>query len=141
MSGRLFSNRKTAGTTPAGIIACREHYLYGRQILQDMQFYEYAEQWYRLKKEPFISPASWASYRSMFMKHLLPNFGLQKMGPILQPFMVMRKMLRAKRSPLPSLLPDQRSDRRSTFSNKPVLSASIASLMPAAFVPSRTILS
>ncbi len=62
--------------------AVREHFIYGREIPQDQQFFEYAEQWYTLKKEPFISDASRASYKSCFMKHLLPAFGLQQMKAI-----------------------------------------------------------
>ena len=62
--------------------ACKEHFLYGRQIPEDQLFYEYAENWYRLKKEPFISSASRSSYKSMFVKHLLPVFGLQHLTAI-----------------------------------------------------------
>ena len=59
--------------------AAREHFIYGRELPTDMVFAEYAENWYRLRKEPFISNSSKASYRVCFMKHLLPEFGLQKM--------------------------------------------------------------
>ena len=38
--------------------AVREHYIFGRAIPRDQPFYEYAGQWYRIKKEPFISNAS-----------------------------------------------------------------------------------
>ena len=62
--------------------ACKEHYLSGRPIPEDQMFYEYAENWYRLKKEPFISNSSRSCYKSMFMKHLLPAFGLQKLTAI-----------------------------------------------------------
>ena len=62
--------------------ACREHFILGRPIPKDQAFYEYAEEWYRLKKEPFISQASRASYKSLFMRHLLPAFGLQRMTAI-----------------------------------------------------------
>lgn len=62
--------------------ACREHFVLGRPIPKEQPFYEYAESWYRLKKEPFISSACRASYKSMFMKHLLPTFGLQQMAAI-----------------------------------------------------------
>ena len=34
--------------------AVREHYIFGRAIPRDQPFYEYAGQWYRIKKEPFI---------------------------------------------------------------------------------------
>ena len=62
--------------------AARDHFIYGRSIPRDMQFFEYAEQWYKLKKEPYISAASRASYKSCFIKHLLPEFGLQKLRAI-----------------------------------------------------------
>lgn len=62
--------------------ACREHYVEGRTIPQDKMFYEYAEEWYRLKKEPFISASTRSGYKSMFMKHLLPTFGLQQLRAI-----------------------------------------------------------
>jgi integrase len=62
--------------------AVREHFIFGREIPKDLQFYEYAQQWYTLKKEPIISNAARASYKSCFMKHLLPEFGLQKMKAI-----------------------------------------------------------
>lgn len=62
--------------------ACKEHYLYGRPVPKDQMFCEYAENWYLLKKEPFISNSSRACYKSMFMKHLLPAFGLQQMNAI-----------------------------------------------------------
>ena len=45
-------------------------------------FYEYAEEWYTIRKEPFISDASRASYKSCFIKHILPEFGLQHMTAI-----------------------------------------------------------
>lgn len=62
--------------------AARDHFIYGRAIPKDVQFFEYAKQWYKLKKEPFISVASRASYKSCFMKHLLPEFGLQNLRAI-----------------------------------------------------------
>lgn len=62
--------------------AVREHFIFGRKIPRDQQFCEYAEQWYTLKKEPFISDASRTSYKSCFMKHILPEFGLQQMKAI-----------------------------------------------------------
>ena len=62
--------------------AVREHFIFGREIPRDMQFCEYAEQWYTLRKEPFIFQASRSSYKTCFMKHILPEFGLQKMKAI-----------------------------------------------------------
>ena len=88
-------SKNVSGNTPEELEiakqACKEHYLYGRQIPEDRLFYEYAETWYRMKKEPFISAASRSSYKSMFLRHLLPAFGLQRLTAIdsnqLQEFM------------------------------------------------------
>lgn len=62
--------------------AVREHYIFGRAIPRDQPFYEYAGQWYRIKKEPFISNASRSYYKTCFVKHLLPQFGMQHMKAI-----------------------------------------------------------
>ena len=62
--------------------ACREHFILGRPVPEDKMFYEYAEEWYTIRKEPFISDASRASYKSCFIKHILPEFGLQHMKAI-----------------------------------------------------------
>ena len=62
--------------------ATRRHYLYGKPIPKAIPFYEYAERWYHTRKEPFISLASKASYKSCFIKHLLPTFGLMNMKAI-----------------------------------------------------------
>ena len=62
--------------------AVREHYIFGREIPRDQPFYEYAGQWYRIKKEPFISNASRSYYKTCFVKHLLPQFGMQHMKAI-----------------------------------------------------------
>lgn len=51
----------------------RKHYIDGRPIREDMPFYQYAEEWYRLKKEPFIGDSSRAAYRTCFNKHILPG--------------------------------------------------------------------
>ena len=79
-------DKNVSGDTPEALEtakqACKEHFLYGRQIPEDQLFYEYAENWYRLKKEPFISSASRSSYKPMFVKHLLPVFGLQHLTAI-----------------------------------------------------------
>ena len=62
--------------------ACREHFILGRPIPEDKMFYEYAEEWYTVRKEPFISDSSRASYKSCFVKHILPVFGLRHMKTI-----------------------------------------------------------
>ncbi len=60
----------------------RHHYVDGQPIREDLPFYQYAEEWYKLKKEPFISDASRSAYRTMFNKHLLPAFGLRHLRAI-----------------------------------------------------------
>ena len=60
----------------------RHHYVDGHPIREDLPFYQYAEEWYTLKKEPFISDASRSAYRTMFKKHLLPAFGLRHLRAI-----------------------------------------------------------
>ena len=60
----------------------RNHYIEGQPLREDMPFYQYAEEWYRLKKEPFISDASRSAYRTMFNKHILPAFGLRHLRAI-----------------------------------------------------------
>ena len=62
--------------------AIREHYVYGEPLPPDKPFYEYAEEWYRLKKYPFISDSCRASYKSCFINHVLPEFGLQNLKAI-----------------------------------------------------------
>ena len=77
-----FVSGKTVKELEVAKEAARDHFIYGRAIPKNVQFFEYAEQWYKLKKEPFISVASRASYKSCFMKHLLPEFGLQNLRAI-----------------------------------------------------------
>jgi integrase len=54
----------------------------GQPLREDMPFYQYAEEWYKLKKEPFVSDSSRSAYRSCFNKHLLPAFGLRHLRAI-----------------------------------------------------------
>lgn len=60
----------------------RQHYIDGQPLREDMPFYQYAEEWYKLKKEPFISDASRSAYRSCLYKHILPAFGLRHLRAI-----------------------------------------------------------
>ena len=60
----------------------RNHYIEGQPLREDMPFYQYAEEWYKLKKEPFVSDASRSAYRTMFNKHILPAFGLRHLRAI-----------------------------------------------------------
>ena len=60
----------------------RHHYISGEPIRDDLLLYQYAEEWYKVKKEPFISDASRGAYRSMLTKHILPAFGLRHLRAI-----------------------------------------------------------
>lgn len=60
----------------------RKYYIDGEPIRDDMPFYQCAEEWYDLKKEPFIAESSQVYYRSAFTKHILPAFGLRHLRAI-----------------------------------------------------------
>ena len=60
----------------------RRHYIDGEPIREDMLFCQYAEEWFTLKKEPFVSDSTKVSYRICFTKHLLPAFGLRHLRAI-----------------------------------------------------------
>ena len=60
----------------------RHHYISGEPIRDDLLLYQYAEEWYKVNKEPFISDASRSAYRSMLTKHILPAFGLRHLRAI-----------------------------------------------------------
>lgn len=66
-------------------------YITGTPIAKNVPFWEYTEEWYRVKKEPHISPSSRKSYRVMLTKHILPRFGVKYLRAIsakqLQEFM------------------------------------------------------
>ena len=62
--------------------ACREHYILGCLIPDQKALHQYAEEWYTIRKEPFSSESSRASYKSCFVKHILPEFGLRRMRAI-----------------------------------------------------------
>ena len=63
-------------------VATVEHFIKGRDVPKEYLFYEYAAEWYASKKEPFISTSQRSSYKVIFMKHLMPEFGLQQMRAI-----------------------------------------------------------
>ncbi|MEF9896385.1 MAG: site-specific integrase, partial [Clostridia bacterium] len=49
-------------------------YIGGTGLLEDHLLGEYAAQWYRVRKEPFVAPSTRAGYRTMLNKHILPAF-------------------------------------------------------------------
>ena len=60
----------------------RKHYIEGQPLRDDMPFYEYAEEWYTVKKEPFIAEATSRAYKTMLTKYILPAFGLRHLRAI-----------------------------------------------------------
>jgi integrase len=50
-------------------------YITGEALEPDRLFGDYATEWYRVRKEPFVSAATRNNYRSMLNKHILPAFG------------------------------------------------------------------
>ena len=59
----------------------REEYIEGI-VHRDVLFYEYAREWYQIKKEPFISNGHKAAYQTMFKNYILPEFGLRHVRAI-----------------------------------------------------------
>ena len=60
----------------------RREFITGEPLKKDQPFWEYTEEWYRVKKEPHISPSSRKSYRVMLTKHVLPQFGIKHLRAI-----------------------------------------------------------
>lgn len=57
-------------------VAARAHYIDGAvQPQQDRLFSDYVREWYRVKKEPFVSSATKVNYAACLNKHLIPRFG------------------------------------------------------------------
>lgn len=68
-----------------------EFYISGTGLRDDKLFGEYATEWYKTHKEPFLAPSSQCSFRSMLNKHILPAFADRNLRAIhssdLQAFM------------------------------------------------------
>ncbi|HJJ29365.1 MAG TPA: tyrosine-type recombinase/integrase, partial [Methanocorpusculum sp.] len=77
-----YLSAKTAEALQKKKDAAVEHFIRGKAVPKETLFYEYAAEWYAVKKEPFISDSQKKSYKVCFMKHLLPEFGLQHMEAI-----------------------------------------------------------
>lgn len=58
------------------------HFITGTGLEEDRLFGEYAAEWYRIRKAPFISASTQNSYRTIINKHLLPTFGVRKLRAI-----------------------------------------------------------
>lgn len=58
------------------------YYIDGTATADDRLFGEYAMEWYKIRKEPYISVGTQASYRCMMNKYILPAFGNRKLKAI-----------------------------------------------------------
>lgn len=58
------------------------HFITGTGLEEDRLFGEYAAEWYRVRKAPFISDSTRNCYRTIINKHLLPAFGVRKLRAI-----------------------------------------------------------
>ncbi len=67
------------GYTRAELQAAREaviaRYITGAALADDRLFGDYAAEWYRVRKKPFVSASSQQSYRTALNKHLFPVLG------------------------------------------------------------------
>lgn len=74
------------GYTRAELQKAREaviaKYITGEALTDDRLFGDYATEWYRVRKAPFISPSSKESYRTALNKDLLPVLGDRKLRSV-----------------------------------------------------------
>ena len=72
-------NKWIQGRTRAELAEARQaviaRYITGEALGDDRFFGDYASEWYRVRKEPFISASSRESYRTALNKHLFPVYG------------------------------------------------------------------
>lgn len=59
-----------------------EYYIEGEGLEDDRLFGEYAVEWYRIRKEPFVSASTANNYRTVLNRHVLPAFGDRKLRAI-----------------------------------------------------------
>ena len=57
-------------------------YITGEAPLEDQVFGKYVQEWYLLRKEPFIREKTRQGYRTILNKHILPEFGNRNMRSI-----------------------------------------------------------
>ena len=60
----------------------RNQFVTGKSALRNVPFWQYADEWYKVRKEPFISPATRKTYKTMLNKYILPAFGERYMRSI-----------------------------------------------------------
>lgn len=67
------------GYTRAELAQAREaviaRYITGEALADDRLFGDYATEWFRVRKEPFVSASTRESYRTALNKHILPVLG------------------------------------------------------------------
>ena len=72
-------NKWIQGRTRAELQAAREaviaKYITGEALSEDRLFGDYASEWYRIRKAPFVSASTKESYRTALNKDLLPILG------------------------------------------------------------------
>lgn len=72
-------NKWIQGRTRAELAQAREaviaRYITGEALANDRLFGDYASEWYRVRKAPFVSASTRNNYRTALNKHLFPVFG------------------------------------------------------------------
>ena len=72
-------NKWIQGRTRAELAEAREtviaRYITGEALGDDRLFGDYASEWFRIRKEPFVSASTRESYRTALNKHLFPALG------------------------------------------------------------------
>lgn len=58
------------------------YYVTGDALQDDRLFGEYAQEWFKLRLSPGLSPSSIQSYRTALNKHILPAFGDRKLRAV-----------------------------------------------------------
>lgn len=59
-----------------------EFYISGTGLHADRLLGEYTQEWFKVRKAPFITPSTRESYRTMINKYLLPSFGERNLRAI-----------------------------------------------------------
>jgi len=78
-----WANGRTKKELEANREELRRAYINGAvAIRRDVLFGEFVTDWYRVYKEPYVSPSSKASYRTVLNRYLFPAFGNRQMRAI-----------------------------------------------------------
>lgn len=79
-------NKYIQGFTRAELQEARERviavYITGEALADDRLFGDYAAEWFRVRKAPFVSASTRNSYRTVLNKHLFPAFGERNLRAI-----------------------------------------------------------